>query len=102
MPARKPTGTYDRLTSLAPVGRLSRGLQLTAGQSKLRLAGRGLGTRPDVTGKRGAAAWSMAGPNIAQASAAPPSKWDQEADVVVLGYGGAAMACAIFGPAIDN
>ena len=43
----------------------------------------------------GAATLSMAAPNIAQAIAAPPSKWDQEADVVVLGYGGGGAITAI-------
>ncbi len=43
----------------------------------------------------GAGALSMAGLNVSEAVAAPPSKWDEAADVVIVGYGGAGAVTAI-------
>ncbi len=43
----------------------------------------------------GAAALSLAGLNVKEAVAAPPSQWDEEADVVIIGYGGAGAISAI-------
>lgn len=43
----------------------------------------------------GAGAFSLAGLNVSEAVAAPPSKWDETADVVIVGYGGAGAVTAI-------
>jgi succinate dehydrogenase/fumarate reductase flavoprotein subunit len=42
-----------------------------------------------------AGAVSLEGLSVSQAVAAPPSKWDEEADVIVVGYGGAGAVTAI-------
>jgi len=47
-----------------------------------------------VTGL-GAAALALSGLTVSDALAAPPSKWDIETDVLILGYGGAGAVTAI-------
>ena len=54
--------------------------------------------RPDflkAAGVGAAAAFSLVGLNPSEAVAAPPKTWDDEADVVVLGYGGGGAVAAI-------
>ncbi len=43
----------------------------------------------------GAAVLSSLGIGVAEAAAPPPSKWDEETDVVIVGYGGAGAVVAI-------